>query len=101
MTNGGYKTIDLDGINLTRNKSNPNTDFFEKIEKAKKSGKPILINNVRFTPDVNSTTYSEISSPIFLQIISVVNTESNTTSYEFILPNGITGTITNEAIIVR
>lgn len=100
MTNGGYKIIDLEGLELIRNKSNPNTDFFEKIEKAKKSGKPILINNVKFISEDNEAMYSKIETPLFLQVISVVDAIMNSTSYVFILPNGITGTITNESITI-
>lgn len=100
MTNGGYKIIDLEGLELIRNEVNPNTEVFEKIEKAKKSGKPILINNVKFISDDNPAMYSEIETPLFLQIISVVDAAMGSTSYVFILPNSITGTITNTSITV-
>ena len=100
MTNGGYKIIDLEGLELIRNEVNPNTEVFEKIEKAKKSGKPILINNVKFISDDNPAMYSEIETPLFLQIISEVDAAMGSTSYVFILPNSITGTITNTSITV-
>lgn len=101
MTNGGYKIIDLEGLELIRNKSNPNTDFFEKIERAEKNGKPILLTNVKFKTEGDEYDYIEITIPLFIQIVKDVNvvTPSNS-SYIFILPNGITGTITNTSITV-
>lgn len=100
MTNGGYKIIDFEGLELKTKKSNPNTEIFDRISKASKSGKPILINNVKFTSETNSGTYSEVSTPIFFQLISIV-TNNEITAYSFSLPNNITGTITNESITIN
>ena len=100
MTNGGYKIIDFEGLELKTNKSNTNTEIFDRIAKASKSGKPILINNVKFISEGNSGTYSEVSTPIFFQLVSIV-TNNEITAYSFILPNNITGTITKESITIN
>ena len=101
MTNGGYKIIDFEGLELERNKENPNSEIFDKITKASKSGKPLLITNVKFVSEDNADSYSEVSTPVFFQVISVIDAIKNSVSYVFILPNGITGTITSTSIAVN
>lgn len=95
MTNGGYKILDFSGEEIVRGTSdNPlKTDAISAIKKAESSGKPILITNLKFmqvNPGSSPSLDTEISVPLFL---NVCKTESG---YVFILPNGITGTITEE-----
>lgn len=104
MVNGGYKIIDLEGIILKKSTQQQVEGLYERVEKASKSGKPILINNFKIFPKDNNnpTTYTEVTTPIFLQIVKVVNTTSpNLSGYKFTIPNEITATITSESITVE
>ena len=94
MTNGGYKILDFNGEEIIRGMEDTQltTDAISAIKKAESSGKPILITNLKFVQINSSTTSSitEISIPVFF---NVCKTEGG---YVFTLPNGITGTITEE-----
>lgn len=95
MTNGGYKILDLKGEEIVLESESPllSIDVISVIKKAESSGKPILISNVKFmkvNPGSTPLLDTEITVPVFFNICKTSD------GYAFILPNGITGIITEE-----